>query len=314
MPPETKRKPAACKASRERFGVGDNLRGVGAELGAQRLGQRDGLGGDDVHERAALLAGEDGLVDGRGQVLRADDQAGARAAQSLVRGGGGDVRMRHGRRMHAAGDQAGDVRHVEDVNRAHLVGDLAHAREVPQARIGAGAADDDLGLFLRGDGFHLVVVDGFGVAADVIEGGAVELAAEAEPMAVGQVAAVREIEAENGVAGLQHGRVGRGVGLRAGVRLHVDVLAAEDLARAIAGQVLDDVGVFAAAVVAASRVALGIFIGEDRAGRFEHGFRDEVFAGDHLQPLVLAEGFLVNGGGDFGIGLGEGERHAVSHI
>ncbi len=28
---------------------------------------------------------------------------------------------------------------------------------------------------------------------------------------------------------------------------------------------------------------------------------------------MLAEGFLVYGSGDLGIGLGEGERHAVSH-
>ena len=169
------------------------------------------------------------------------------------------------------------------------------------------------GLFLRGDGFHLVVVDGLGVATHVIERGAVKLAAEAEPVAVRQVAAVRKIEAENGVAGLQHRRVGRGVGLRAGVRLHVDVLAAEELPGAVARQVLHDVGVLAAAVVAAPRVALGIFIGEDRAGRLQHCFGDEVFAGDHLQPLVLAESFLVNGGGHFGVGLGKGEGHAVSH-
>ena len=132
-------------------------------------------------------------------------------------------------------------------------------------------------------------------------------------MAVRQVAAVRKIEAENGVAGLQNRRVGRGVGLRAGVRLHVDVLAAEDLPRAIAGQILHDVGVLAAAVVTAPGIALGIFIGEDRAGCFQHRFRDKVFAGNHLQPLVLAEGFVVNGGGHIGIGLGEGQRHAVSH-
>jgi len=28
---------------------------------------------------------------------------------------------------------------------------------------------------------------------------------------------------------------------------------------------------------------------------------------------VLAEGFVVNGGGHIGIGLGEGQRHTVSH-
>ena len=68
--------------------------------------------------------------------------------------------------------------------------------------------------------------------------------------------------------GCKHRREGRGVGLRARVRLHINVLAAEELARAIAGQILHDVGILAAAVVTATGISLGIFIGEDRAGCF----------------------------------------------
>ena len=170
------------------------------------------------------------------------------------------------------------------------------------------------GLLALGDGFHLVVVDGLGVSADVIEGGAIELAAEAEPVAVRQMAAVGEIEAKDGIARSENGGVGRGVGLRAGVRLHVDVLGAEDLLGAIAGEILNNVGVFASAIVAAAWVAFGVFVGEDGAGGLQHRFGDEVFAGNHLQPLVLAEGFMVDGGGDLGVGLGKRERHPVSHI
>ncbi len=170
-----------------------------------------------------------------------------------------------------------------------------------------------LGFSALGNRFQLVVVDQLGVPAHLVEGGPIELAAEAEPVAVREMAAVREVEAEDGVARLQHGHIGGGVGLRAGVRLHVDVLAAEDLLGAVARQVLDHIGVFASAVVAAARVALGVLVGKDRAGRFKHGFGDKVFAGDHLQPLVLAEGFLVNGSGNFRVGLGEGGRHAISH-
>ncbi len=249
----------------------------------------------------------------RGEILAAEDQAGARAAQRLVRGGGGDVRVRDRRGMRAAGDEAGDVRHVEDVDRANLVGDLAHAGEIPQPRIGAAAADDGLGLFALGDGFELVVVDEFGVAAHLVERGPVKLAAEAELVTVGEVAAVGQVEAEDGVAGLQHRGIGRGIGLRTGVRLHVGVLGAEELFGAIAGQVLDHVGVLAAAIVAAARIALSILVGEDRACGFEHCFRDEVLAGDHLQAFVLAEGFVINGVGDDGVGLGQGKGHAIGH-
>ena len=130
---------------------------------------------------------------------------------------------------------------------------------------------------------------------------------------MGEMAAVGKVEAENGVAGLEDGGVGRGVGLGAGVGLDVDVVSAEELASAVAGQVFDNVGVFAAAVVAAAGISLGVFVGEDGAGSLEHGFGDKVFAGNHLQALVLAERFVVNGGGYIGVGLGEGESHAVSH-
>ncbi len=92
-----------------------------------------------------------------------------------------------------------------------------------------------------------------GVFADGVGGDLVELAGEVELVAVGEVASVGETEAEDGVAGLQHGHVGGGVGLRAGVRLHVGVLGSEELFGAVAGEVFDDVGVFAAAIVAACR-------------------------------------------------------------
>ena len=92
--------------------------------------EADGLGGDDVHQRSALHAGEDDFVD-RAQRTRllGQNQAGAGAAQRLVRGGGDDLGVGHRRRMRAARDQTGEVRHVHQIERAHLVGDLAHARE-----------------------------------------------------------------------------------------------------------------------------------------------------------------------------------------
>src|SRR3954468_10364241 len=53
------------------------------ELGLRDL-ERDGLAGDHVLERPALLAGEDGGVDLPGVLLATDDHAAAGAAQRLV--------------------------------------------------------------------------------------------------------------------------------------------------------------------------------------------------------------------------------------
>ena len=175
--------------------------------------------------------------------------------------------------------------------------------------IGAAAADDQLGTLFLGQLFQFVVVDGFGFFGDAVGDDLVGLAGKIQMMPVREVAAVRQVQAENRVAGLQHRRVGFHVGLRSGMRLHVGVLGAEELLGAVAGQVLDDVGELAAAVVALAGIALGILVGEHRARGFEHGFADEVLRGDQFQAFVLAAGFVVDGGGDLGIGFVQRARH-----
>ena len=91
--------------------------------------------------------------------------------------------------MDATGDQAGEVRHVYQVERSHLVGNLPHAGEVDGARIGRAAADEEFGLLAHGDGLHLVIVEGLGLTGDAVADDPVGLAAEAELVSVGEVAA-----------------------------------------------------------------------------------------------------------------------------
>ena len=61
--------------------------------------------------------------------------------------------------MHAAGDEAGEVRHVDHEVGADAVGDLAEALEVPGARIGRAAGDDQFRLHLLGAAGDLIHVD-----------------------------------------------------------------------------------------------------------------------------------------------------------
>ena len=103
------------QAGGERLGVHDDLPLVIAELRLERFVKANGLGGDDVHERAALDAREHGR---RRSALAncslAHDDAAARSAQTLVRGGGDELRVRNRAGMLAAGDEPGDVRHVDE--------------------------------------------------------------------------------------------------------------------------------------------------------------------------------------------------------
>jgi hypothetical protein len=126
------------------------------------------------------------------------------------------------------------------------------------------------------------------VLAHVVGRGPVELAGEVEPHAVGEVAAVREVEAEDPLAGVQERRHGRSVGLRARVRLHVGVLRAEQRLQAVDRQLLDDVDVLATPVVATPRIALGVLVGQHRALGRHDGQWGEVLARDHFQGRLLA--------------------------
>ncbi len=130
---------------------------------------------------------------------------------------------------------------------------------------------------------------------------------------MGQVPAVRQVHAEHGIARFEEREVDRHIGLGAGVRLHVGVDCTEQLLGPVARQVLGDIDVFAAAVVAIARVALGVLVGQYRALGFEHCAAHVVFAGDQLQAIALAARLAGQCARHRGIAAPEGFKngHAV---
>ncbi len=92
----------------------------------------------------------------------------------------------------------------------------------------------------------LVEVDAVRVLGDAVADEMIKPARDVELHAVRQMSAVREVEAEHGVARLEDGEIHGHVGLAAGVGLDIGELRAEELFRAVAGEVLDDIDVLAA--------------------------------------------------------------------
>jgi len=195
----------------------------------------------------------------------------------------------------SGGHEAGDVGHIDHHERAHFVRDGAEGGEVEGAGVGGGPDHDELGLVLQGQAADLVHVDLLGLPVHVVADELVEDAGAVQGVAVGEVAAVGQIQAQHGVARLQDGEVHRHVGLGAAVGLHVGVLGPEELLGAGAGEILDGVDVDAAAVVPAAGIALGVLVGEVAA----HGLHDRpgsvVLGGDELQMMALALDFKLQG-------------------
>ena len=287
----------------EHGGIFDHLLLIGAEGRLQRLAEADRLAGDDVHERAALRTGEDGAVDLFGKLVPAEDDRAARAAQRLVRRAGDDIGIRHRARVHARGDEAADVRHVDHQVRADGIGNSAEARKVDHARIGARPGDDELRSDLLGHTRERVIVDGLGLGVDAVKMRLKIFPGQGRLAAVRQVAAVGEVHAEDAVARLQQRRVHGHIRLRAGVRLDIGMVGAEEPRHAVDGQTLDLVDVVAAAVIARAGVALGVLIRQVAAHGLHHGRARKILGRDQLQMVALAPQLPLHGGVQLRVGL-----------
>jgi len=124
------------------------------------------------------------------------------------------------------------------------------------------------------------------------------------------MATVREAHPEHRVAGLQRREEHRLVGLRTGMWLHVGGVAAEDLLGAVDRDLLDDVDVLAAAVVALAGIAFGVLVGELRALGGHHRGARVVLRGDELEVIFLPLVFPRDRAEDLGVGFLEGRRAA----
>ena len=114
-----------------------------------------------------------------------------------------------------------------------------------------------------------------------------------------------ERHAHVGVARLQQREENGLVRLRARMRLHIGVVAAEQLFGTRNGECFGLVDERAAAVIAPPRITLGVFVREHRALRFKHGAAHDVFGRDQFNLVLLAPKLAVDRRANVGIGIGQ---------
>ena len=204
--------------------------------------------------------------------------------------------------MLARRHETGDVRHVDHQNRADLVADLTELREVDRAAVRACARDDQLRTELERLLANVLVVDD-AVLVYAVGNAVIVFAGHIDRAAVGEVTAVRKVHAHERVARVQHRKEHRHVRLCAGMRLHVCVIAAEQLLRALDRKVLHDVHKLAAAVVTLARIALRVLVGEHAAHRHQDRFGYDVLGCDQLQVAALTVQLVLHCRADLGIVL-----------
>ena len=207
--------------------------------------------------------------------------------------------------MRPARDQPGEMRHVDHQQRIDRVRDLSEPGKVDPARIGRSARDDQLGMiFVRQFGDR-VIIDPLVLFAHAIGNGVQPLARKGRRGAVGQVPAMRQTEAHQRIARLQQRELHRHVRLCARMRLDIGELGTEQFAGAVDGELLGDIDMLAPAIIAATGIALGIFVGQDRALRLKHGGRDDILRGDEFELIALPAQFRLDRRIDLRIAIGK---------
>ena len=130
---------------------------------------------------------------------------------------------------------------------------------------------------------------------------------------MGQVTAVSEVHAENGIAGLKEREVNGCVCLCAAMGLYVCVFSAEKLTSAFASDLFYDVNTFATTVVTLGGIAFCIFISENAAHCCHNGFGNEVFGSDQLDAASLTSELLAHCFTDFFIIFGNEFNVLIYH-
>ena len=198
-----------------------------------------------------------------------EDDAPTWTAQAFVGGGSDHIGMRHRVGVDASGNESRVMRHVHQKDGTNLFGHFRKTRKVNVQAVGRGTGNDQLGAGGASLGFHRVVINFF-FGVEAIAFHLEPLATHVQRHTVTKVTAFGQAHTHDGLAWFQKGQEHRLVGRSATVRLHIGGVCTKQLLDAVDGELLGNIYVFATAVVALARVALGVFIGQLCALRLHH--------------------------------------------
>src|SRR5688500_18302419 len=196
-------------------------------------------------------------------LLFAEYQSATWATQRFVRRSRNVIGVRHRRRMQTGGNRPRNVRDVGKHPRADTARNLTDAREVDRAWIRRSTADEQFRTMFFGKPLQLVVVDLFRLFRHAVIRNLVTNTGKVHRMTVREVASVGQTHTENLIAILNRREIDRHVRLRATVRLHVRVIRAKQLLRAIDRRLLDDIGPLTTAVITLPGITFGVLVCEN---------------------------------------------------
>ena len=215
--------------------------------------------------------------------------------------------------MKAGSHQARDMRHIDHQIRTGLIRDLTEPLKINGPAIGACSGDDQLRMGLHRLFLQLVIVDEAFVV-DAVRHNIKIQSGKVYGASMGQMAAMVQVHSHYGIPRLQHRNKRRHIGLGARMGLHVGIITAEQLLCPLNGQIFHHIHTFASAVIAFSRIAFRILVGQHCAHRQHNGFGNNVLRRDQLQIPALSGSLRLDGCSHFAVILCDELHNLINHV
>ena len=190
--------------------------------------------------------------------------------------------------------------HVHHQHGAHFIGHLPEFLEIYGSGICGGSGDDHSGLCLQRDPAQFVIVDK-ALCVDAVGHDVEVFSRHVHRAAMGQMSAMVQVHAHDGIPGLAYRELHRHIGLGPGMRLHIGVVTAEEFLGPVDGQILHHVHTVAAAIVSLAGIPFRVFVGQRTAHGGHHGLTHPVLGRDQFNVAVLSVLFVHDRLRDFRI-------------
>ena len=181
-----------------------------------------------MHQRTSLASREHCFIEIElfVHLFTAHDHASPWTAQRLVGRCRRHMCIGNRTRMQTCRNKSGNMRNIHHKISADLICDLAESLKIDRPRISACSRYDQFRLIFLCDLFHFIVID-HAVFIHTVKTNLKIFPRQIHRRSVGQMSAVIQIHPHDLISRFQHRKHRRHICLRAGMRLHIDILAAK---------------------------------------------------------------------------------------
>ena len=110
-----------------------------------------------------------------------------------------------------------------------------------------------------------------------------------------QMSAVIQVHTQDGITGLQYGKLHRHVRLCSGMRLYIGIITAKQFLGSFDCQILDNIHTFTATVISFAGITFRIFIGQGTAHSRHDCLAYPVLGSDQFNMTILTILLVDNG-------------------